>query len=184
MAICRPGGYEKTKPIKLVLSIVEWSQYTALFELVLDRVNLWKSNSRFLAVMSAEKRPAPTTLEVRPFQKVINYPASFSAGFTALNFYLLDISLHSSHRTTGRSGRAAAASLVAARLRAGNRTRFLEAALLSTARLRAFRCAWRLGTACCFSLHSRHRSGTRATSCFCRVGRFAVGVTAKKYCPS
>ena len=89
-------------------------------------------------------------LKVRPFKKVIKYPAAFSAGYTALSFYLLCGGFGSSHRTTGRSGSSAAALraiFCTARLRAGNRTRIVAATLgvlAGTARLRATRLTGRL----------------------------------------
>jgi len=197
------GYYGNMSPWRARKNKANQSQSTALFELVLNRVNLWKSHSRFLAVMSAEKRPAPTTLEVRPFKKVINYPASFSAGFTALSFNLLDISLHSSHRTTGRSGRAAAALRAiyrTARLWTRKRTRIIANAFsiaAGTARLRTARRTRRAGIVCRRHLGGHHfwarcrlghhwAAGHTVLTGFCRrfvIGWFTVGITAKQNRP-
>ena len=143
---------EKTKPIKAnQLHFLNWF----LFVLI-----------RGYLMLQAHKKSRPQLCwSTGSLKRLINYPASFSAGFTTLNFYLLDSGFRSSHGTTpGCSGRTAAAFFSTTRLRAGNRTRFFAAALFDTARLRTFCSTWRLVTGCRFGLcgHLRTR---------CRLGR-------------
>ena len=100
-----------------------------------------------------------------PLKKLIN-PASFSASFTAFNFYLFGGSFRSSHGTTGSSGRSATAFLAffgTTWLGTGNRTRIFTDSFgvaTGTTWFRTIRLTGRLGKACC----SWHMAGDLSTS--------------------